>query len=191
MIGELPQALTVAGKSYAIRADFRNILRIFEAFADDGLRDRDKFYVCMRRLYVDFDAIPGDDYREAYEQAVWFIECGQHHESKGPRLVNWTHDEQMIFPAINKVAGTEVRAMNFLHWWTFMGWFQCIDREDLWGSVLSIRQKRSKGKKLEKWEQEFYNANTELCRVDGKPPKTAEESLSDLFNALIGEGGGQ
>lgn len=44
-----------------------------------------------------------------------------------------------------------------------MGYFQSVDKEDLLSMVLSIRQKKAKGKKLEKWEKEFYTNNKNLC----------------------------
>lgn len=69
-----------------------------------------------------------------------------------------------------------------------MGYFEAIDHEDLWAFVLMIRQKKAKGKKLEKYEREFYESNRELCRVDIQPEKTAEDALMDIFNELA-EGG--
>ena len=51
--------------------------------------------------------------------------------------------------------------------------------------VLGIRQKRAKGKKLEKWEQEFYRNNKALC--DLKKKYTAEEQEEiDYWNKLLG-----
>ena len=93
----------------------------------------------------------------------------------------------MIFSAVNKVAGREVRAVEYMHWWTFLGYFQTIDRDDIWGFVLTIRQKKAKKRKLEKHETEFYNANRALCDigkvVDRK--KEAEKYASDLFKELL------
>lgn len=53
-----------------------------------------------------------------------------------------------------------------------MGYFMEIE-EGTFSMVLGIRQKRAKGKKLEKWEQEFYLNNRALC--DLKTKYTAEE----------------
>lgn len=186
MLGQLPETLPVNGRAYKIRTDFRNILRIFEAFEDDKLSDTEKLFICLKRMYVDFDDLPHGSYQAAYEQACQFINCGRQSDKKAPRIVSWVRDEQLIFPAVNKAAGKEVRSVDYLHWWTFMGYFQCIDREDLWGTVLAIRQKRAKHKKLEKWEQDFYSANRDICDISAAVPhKTAEESLEDIFNSLL------
>lgn len=192
MLGQLPQSLDVCGKDYAIRADYRNILRIFSAFNDPDLSDSEKVYVCLKRLYADFETMPRQAYGEAYKAATAFMECNFHSEKNDPKTVNWEKDEQLIFPAINKVAGTEVRAVSFLHWWTFLGYFQNIDHEDLWGFVLTLRQKRARGKKLEKHEREFWRANREICEVKetaASKARSPEDMLHDMFNSLAAEGG--
>ena len=190
MLGQLPKTLTINGKSYRIRTDYRNILRIFEAFADKDLSDKEKMLVCLRRMFVDFSKLPYDDYKEAYEQVYWFIGCGKQEEKRPPvRTFNWIKDEPLMFPAVNKAAGLEVRAVPYLHWWTFMGYFESIDAESLFGTVLSIRQKKARGKKLEKYEREFMQNNKALMALDVEEakPRTAEEKLLDMFNDLIAE----
>lgn len=178
MLGELPRTLDISGKTYQIRTDFRDILRIFSAFHDEKLSDREKVYVMMAQIYPNLSDIPKMYYREAYEKAHSFIECRMQEDRPGPQLIDWEKDEQLIFPAINKVAGTEVRSLTYLHWWTFLGYFQGINREDTWGYVLQIRQKRIKHKKLDKGEQEFYNANRLMCELH--KPKNRKEKYDEL-----------
>lgn len=190
MLGSLPRRLDVNGKARPIRSDYRDILRVIQAFRDDGLAETEKILVCLANIYRDFDSIPETDYAAAYEAAVQFIDFGTHEDKPSPRVMDWEKDEHIIFPAINKVAGCEVRALDYLHWWTFMGYFQGIDREDTFGYVLALRQKKAKGKKLEKWEQEFYNANRNLVDLTDKPKKP-EDQLAEIFKELLEEGGGE
>ena len=42
MLGDLPQALTVGGREYRVRSDFRSVLRIIAAYNDDELSDTEK-----------------------------------------------------------------------------------------------------------------------------------------------------
>ena len=194
MLGLLPTSLQVAGKQYNIQTDYRNILRIITAYIDKELTDSEKVYICMRRLYgEDFFKIPSDDYEEAIKQANLFIENGEHEDRPSPRVINWEKDEMLLFPAINKIAGTEVRALQYMHWWTFLGCFQNIDPESTWGYILTLRQKRARGKKFEKHEKEFWNNNRLLCSVD--PPKTVKrgkDRLDSIFDDILEEqrGGG-
>lgn len=191
MLGMLPQTLNINGRAYKIRSDYRDILQIIAAFGDKELSDEEKAYVCLKRLFVAMESIPKSDYQDAYEAAVTFIECHISDRKPSPKVVNWEKDEQLIFPAINKVAGMEVRAVSYMHWWTFLGYFQSIDREDIWGFILTIRQKRAKGKKLEKYEKDFLNANRDICEVEFREEKaTTEDSLAKMFNELLKNGGG-
>lgn len=190
MLGLLPTTLDVNGATYDIRSDYRDILKIFSAFNASELNDREKAYVLLRQIYVNFENVPLDDYQAAYEAAFSFIDYTIHDDKPSPRIVNWDKDEQLIFPAINKIAGFEVRSAKYMHWWTFLGYFQGIDRDDTWGFVLLIRQKRAKHKQLEKNEREFFNANRALCSVDTlkDPTKTADDALTAIYNNLL-EGG--
>lgn len=188
MLGSLPKALDIHGKRYKIRSDFRNILRVIEAFNDDALSDNEKAFVLLKRLYEDFDSIPADHITEAYQQAAWFLRCGQPEDEKDtPKTVYWLKDEALIFPAINKAAGTEVRLAKYMHWWTFMGFFQSIDSESTYGSILMLRQKRTKGKKFERWEQEYWNANRDLCEPErNAQAKDLNNTMQEIFKSLLG-----
>lgn len=192
MLGLLPQTLKVCNKDYAIRSDFRDVLRIIMAYNDKDLSDEEKVFVCLRRIYKDLESMPRDKetYAEAIRAATEFIECRLTDNKPSPKVVNWEKDEQLIFPAINKVAGMEVRAVPHLHWWTFLGYFQAIDRDDLWGVVLTIRQKKAMHKKLEKHEQDFFMANRDLCSVEfAHERQSPEDQMRAIYESLLKEGG--
>lgn len=191
MLGQLPRALEINGAEYEIDSDYRNILQIFAAFNDPDLTDQEKVYICMRRLFNNLEDLPRQDYETGYTAALRFIECNIKSDKPSPKVINWEKDEQLIFPAINKVAGMEVRGVEYLHWWTFLGYFQAIDREDIWGFILTIRQKRAQHKPLAKHEKEFYNANRDLCDLEiSESRPTAEDALADIFQSLLKGGEG-
>ena len=97
--------------------------------------------------------------------------------------MDWDQDAPLIVPAINKVLGGEVRAMPYLHWWTFVGAYMEIG-EGVFSSALAIRQKKAKHKKLEKYEQEFYRENKSL--IDIQPRLSAEEQAEiDRLNEML------
>jgi len=59
------------------------------------------------------------------------------------------------------VAGCEVRALPYLHWWTFLGYFNEMG-ECLFSQIVSIRKKLKSGKKLDKQDREWYRKNRDL-----------------------------
>lgn len=184
MIGQLPKSLSVNGRQYAICADFRDVLAIICAFSDPELKDEEKVFVCLAQLYENFDSMPESDYEAAFRAAVDFIDrSAEPGNGRSPRVMDWEQDESIIFPAINKVAGYETRTADFVHWWTFMGYFMEIS-EGVFSNVLSMRLKKAKGKKLEKWEREYWNANKGICVL--KPKLSVEEQeAKDRLKAIL------
>ena len=177
MIGwELPTSINIDGTDYEIRTDFRAILDILTMCQDPELPNEAKARGLIEILYVDYEAIlklDKEHLKEAIDKANAFIDCGiKADDGKHPRLMDWETDAPVLIPAINNVAGKEIRAMPYVHWWTFMGWYLEI-KEGLFSQILSIRQKKAKGKKLEKYEMEFYRNNRKL--IDLEPKKTEEE----------------
>ena len=188
MIGELPQSLTVDGRAYAIRSDFRDVLKIVAAFGDPELEDKEKIYVCLFILYKDFDTIPKADYETAFKTAIAFIDHGSWEDTKdqskpSPRIMDWEQDESILFPAINKVAGFETRSAEYVHWWTFIGYYMEIS-EGVFSNVLALRLKKANGKKFEKWEREYWNANKGICTLRTKLSAEDREA-KDRLNALL------
>jgi hypothetical protein len=97
--------------------------------------------------------------------------------------MDWEQDEKILFAAVNKTAGFETRAVEYLHWWTFMGYFMEIS-DGIFSQVLGLRNKKAKGKKFEKWESEFWSANKSLCVL--KEKLTAEEQAKkDKLNKML------
>ena len=190
MIGALPTALEVGGEMYEIRSDFRVVLNIIQAFNDPDLTDQEKCYVCMKCLYTDYCKIPHSDLQSAVEKAYWFVGGGDipKENVQSAKTMDWEQDESIIFPAVNKVAGYETRSVPYLHWWSFLGLFNEIG-EGLFSTVLSIRQKKAKGKKLEKFEKDFLREHKNLCELqEKKSQQEIEDEKADMefINKLTG-----
>ena len=162
----LPTSLIVHGKEFTVRnqGDFRTVLDCFETLDTLELTKEERILSCLVLFYEDLhkfdDLAKLGDINEAYSKMVWFFNCGQ--EDIGTpsnyRLLDWNKDASLIFSAVNNVAQKEVRAEKYLHWWTFMGYYLAIGECSL-SNIISIRGKRAKGKKLEKYERQFINEN--------------------------------
>ena len=185
MVFDLPTAVEFGGREWAIETDYRQVLRVLAAYEDPDLSDAEKVMVCLYNLYVDFEEIPREQLQAAYDAATAFIDNGNVGE-QGPRTMDWTQDAALIFPAVNKAAGFEVRGVPYMHWWTFLGLFMEI-KDSVYSTVLGLRQTRARGKKLEKWEKEYWAQNRRLCELR---PRYTEDELAEQarLEAILGGG---
>lgn len=182
---ELPTSLNIGGVEHPIRTDFRAILDILKVFSSSEYEDDEKNMIFFIILFPELENLPREHYEEAAQKAVDFLDMGMtSRDKKRPTAMNWEKDAPIIIPAVNKVMGTEVRSVEYLHWWTFLGAYMEIG-ESLFSTVLNIRQKRIKGKKLEKYEREFYRENKKL--VDLKSADTErDKDEQDALTSLVG-----
>lgn len=183
MIGFLPKTLDIGNKEYAINSDFRVALTIFEAYSDTELNDYEKFCICIKCLFT--EDIPRNHTEEALKKAAWFLDGGDmpKPEQSPRKIMDWEYDQSIIFPAVNKVAGCETRTAEYIHWWTFLGYFNEIG-EGLYSQVMNIRIKKANGKKLEKWEQEFYRKHKALIDIKEKLTPEEQEEL-EFINSIV------
>lgn len=117
----LPTRLEVCGVEYEIRSDYRAVLDIFAAIADPELNDQERQFAALDILYPGFDEMPIEHYREAVERCFWFINGGDDdQERQHVKLMDWEQDFKYIIAPINRITGTEVRSVEYMHWWTFI-----------------------------------------------------------------------
>lgn len=174
-----PTSLNVGGVDYEIRTDYRAVLDLFTALNDPELQDESEELTAyaqtqciLQIMFPQCDDIPEKHIQEALQKVSEFIDMGIRDERKKPKTMDWEQDAPIIIPAVNKVLNTEIRAKEYIHWWTFLGAYMEIG-ESLFSIVVSIRQKKAKRQPLEKWEKEFYRENKTL--IDLKEKYTEEE----------------
>lgn len=174
MIYDLPKELQICGELYEIRSDYRAILDIIIALNDATLTENEKVVVSLSIFYPDFDNMPIEHCREALRQCFWFINGGKEEatDQRPVKLVNWEKDFQYIVSPVNRVLGCEIRAVEYLHWWSFIGAYMEIG-ECTFAQIIRIRNAKAHGKKLDKQDQEWYARNRDL--VDIKTTYTREE----------------
>ena len=165
----LPSTAEFGGISYRFNADFRDILQIIGYLNDTSKPEFVRWSIALELFYN--DPIPVKHQQSAMEYLAKFISYGETKAKPGPKLIDWEQDAQLIIGDVNKVAGREIRATKFLHWWTFLSYFYGVGEGAL-SSVVAIRNKKARHKKLEKWEEEFYKEHKDL--VDFKKPEKEE-----------------
>jgi len=190
---ELPTQIELSdGTILAIRdrGDFRMVLDCFEILNDQELNKQERVFGSLIVFYNldEFDDIVKiPDIEEAYEKMVNFFNANQPESIvKKPKLIDWNYDSTFIFSAVNNVAGKEVRLEEYLHWWTFMGYYMSIGESAL-STIVSIRDKIVKGKKLEKYEQEYKKNNPEYFNWDFQ--STTDKDMDKLVREIWNNGG--
>lgn len=177
----LPTSAKIGGKLYPINADFRDVLEIINLLNDENRPAYLRWRIAVGLFYE--GEIPEECQQEAMEHLADFISYGETAHKSGPKVMDWEQDAQIIIGDINKVAGKDIRSEKQLHWWTFLSYFYGIGEGQL-STVISIRSKKSRGKKLEKWEEEFYKENKK--KVDFQKPRTKQDAaVQDYFNKWL------
>lgn len=183
----LPTSAEIKGKTYAIRSDYRAILDVLGCLGESTSTEdakQEALHAALTIFYPDYLDMPMYAIKEAIKYMSWFVNGGGDESQtpkKKPKLMDWTQDFPIIIAPINRVAGCEVRSVDYMHWWTFLAYYREIG-DCLFAQVVSIRKKRMKGKKLDKSDKEFYEANRDL--IDFKVEYTAAED--EILDQWIG-----
>ena len=191
---ELPTTIIIDETTYTIRnkGDYRMVLDCFDVLNDVELSENERILACLIIFYEDFNDIEDvlsldrDIQKSLLDNAFLFFNCGQ---ANGPsakmnyKTIDWDKDSQLISSAVNKVAGREIRTDTYLHWWTFMGYFNAVGESAL-ATVVGIRSKIAKQEKLEKYEQKFKADNPQYFSWDMRTlqQKEDDELLNQLWN---------
>ena len=170
------------------------VLGCFEVLNDVELTEKERILTCFLVCIEEFNTLEDilsmseEDCNLLIDNIFLFFNCGQ---KNGPsanmnyKTIDWEQDAQLISSAVNKVAGKEVRAETYMHWWTFMGYFNAVGESAL-ATVVSIRSKIAKGEKLEKYEQKFRTDNPQYFTWDMRTLKQKEED--ELLNQIWNKG---
>lgn len=190
---EIPVSLRAGEAQLNIRnrGDFRMVLDCFTALNDVELEKEERVYSALIIFYEDFNKLEDLMHfpwlNEAVKKMYWFFNCGDDSgvgANKHRKLIDWDGDSQLIASAVNKVANMEIRSTEYLHWWTFMGYYLAIGESPL-ATIVGIRSKIMEGKKLEKYEKKFRSDNPQYFIWDNKSieDKEAEEAVMSLWNS--------
>lgn len=185
---ELPTNIELGGVQFHIRndGDYRMVLDAFSALNDPELTESEKVMSAMIIFYDGMEEIDdlyalGDLEEAAKAMFNWMDADRPKSTTNNVKLLDWQGDSAMICASINKVAGFEIRSKEYVHWWTFMGYFMGIG-EGTFATVVSIRDKIIKGKKMEKWEQEFRRDNPQY--FNWQTSKEEDDFAEEWFNSV-------
>ena len=74
---------------------------------------------------------------------------------------------------ISRVVGKDIRETEYdeetntggFHWWSFLSAYMEIGPDCLFSQIVNIRDKKARGKKLEKHEQEWARRNSDIIEI--------------------------
>jgi len=189
---EIPTSITVNGKQFNIRnrGDYRVVLDCFNALCDTELTKQERIISTLIIFFEDCNSVQDirifDDLETTIKEMYKFFNCGQttlQGQHSDYRLLDWKTDEHLICSAINNVSHTEIRFEPYIHWWTFMGYYMAIGECPL-STIVNLRSKIVKGKKLEKYEKEFIQNNSQYFSGDYRSLETieADKEIRQLWN---------
>ena len=163
----LPTSVTAGNQTLHIRndGDWRMVIDVNIALTDPELDEQERAVAALT-IFYDCELSSIENLQAAAEAMTEFIsvdEDGPGHKKK-PKLIDWEDDAGIIISGINKVIGREVRADPYMHWWTFIAAYMAIG-DSVLATVVGIRDKISRGKKLEKHEQDFKRENPHYFNV--------------------------
>lgn len=127
--------------------------------------------VALARCHAVFDGVFGGGRREQ--------------PRPGPALMDWQQDAPLIAAGISKAAGQDVRTLPYLHWWSFLAWFDAIG-EGSFATVVAIRDKLRRGKRLENWELDYYRTHRAVVELRGVESAEEQAEKRRLLELLGG-----
>lgn len=187
----LPTKMEIGGVWYDIRSDFRVVLDIYAALNDPDLEPDVRAYEVLHIFYPDADDIQEEYQQEAVDKCLLFLQ-GNHRrpksDKKEPKLIDWEKDYPLIVGPVNRVLGQEVRALEYMHWWTFLDAYYEIG-DCFFAQIVSIRDKLAKWKSLDKTDREFYRKNKDLIDIKQTVSHEEKEILNAWLHPVKQEGG--
>ena len=186
MMYDLPKSVEINGRKYRIHTDFRCILDIFEVLNDVNLTDQERGILALGFFYPEFESMHREDIEDSIKKMFWFIRGGDSRDesSKQPKLVDWEQDFPYIIAPINRIAGHDIRSDEYVHWWTFLAYYMEIG-DCTFAQIVKIRNAKAKGKKLDKFDADWYRDNRDIVDMKTKYSK-AEDELLKLWGGKNG-----
>ena len=176
---DLPVAVEIAGQTFKIRnnCDYRIVLQCIEALNDTDLTEDLRVQCALVIFYEDYDLIT--DAQTAVNEMFRILSYNDQEDNsqQKPVLMDWKRDFHNIAPPVSRILGYDIRTPGkYTHWWTFLGGYMEIG-DCTFATIVSIRSKKLKGKKLEKWEEEFYREHYAQVNL---PTKYTQEEMDIL-----------
>lgn len=179
---KFPTKINVNNKILSINSDFRNCIKIIEAFEDDDLLDDEKYLILIKRLYV--DEIEDEDLQEAIIKGIKFLDLGEENEDSEEnvkRLYSFTKDDNYIYTGIRQSHNIDLNSIEYLHWWNFVYLFLDIGQDCMFNQLVYYRKRKNEGK-LTKEERKVYISMRKILDLDYEEDNEEDDEFMQKLN---------
>ncbi len=163
---KFPTKININNKILKINSDFRNCIKIIEAFEDEDLLDEEKYLILVKRLYV--DKVDDEDLQEAIIKGIKFLDLGEKNEDNEEnlkRLYSFSKDDNYIYTGIRQSHNIDLNSIEYLHWWNFVFLFLDIGQDCIFNQLIYYRKRKNEGK-LTKEEKKVYISMRKILDLD-------------------------
>lgn len=179
---KFPTKINVNNKILSINSDFRNCIKIIEAFEDDDLFDEEKYLILIKRLYV--DEIEDEDLQEAIIKGIKFLDLGEENEDSEEnvkRLYSFAKDDNYIYTGIRQSHNIDLNSIEYLHWWNFVYLFLDIGQECMFNQLVYYRKRKNEGK-LTREEKKVYISMRKILDLDYEDADEEDDEFMQKLN---------
>lgn len=180
---KFPTKINVNNKVLRINSDFRNCIKIIEAFEDDDLFDEEKYLILIRRLYI--DEVKEEDLEQAIIKGIKFLDLGEENENNEEnvkRLYSFSKDDSYIYTGIRQSHNIDLNSIEYLHWWNFVYLFLDIGQDCMFNQLVYYRKRKNEGK-LTKDEKKVYISMRKILDLDYEEDDEENEFMRQLNNS--------
>ena len=179
---KFPTKIKVNNKILNINSDFRNCIKIIEAFEDEDLLDEEKYLILIKRLYI--DEVEDEDLQEAIIKGIKFLDLGEenkNNEENVKRLYSFTKDDNYIYTGIRQSHNIDLNSIDYLHWWNFVYLFLDIGQDCMFNQLVYYRKRKNEGK-LTKDEKKVYISMRKILDLDYEETDDEDEEFMKMLN---------
>lgn len=186
----LPTSVEIAGKSYAIKTDFRDILRY-----DELIRSQIDGNIVLKAvsMFLGDDILQKPDINpeEVVDAIGWFVQRGDSGQKNAlPRAtlglnkatpMDFETDAALIYTAFLQTYKIDLYDIPYLHWWKFNWMLEDISSECRLSKVIEYRTIDVKNKNLSKEQKKVYSALQRYFKVQEKRTQEDEAIVQALL----------
>lgn len=185
IIDQLPTAVDINGKEYAINSDFRTCLRIVAFFESNEFAYLEKDRFMLNSLYP---VIP-EDVSIARKQAFKFLNGGEEKSSDEEivKTFSLVKDHKFIFSAFRQTHGIDLETAE-MHWWKFLALFMDLGSETTFCNLVALRKRIANGTATRE-ERKAASDLGDLIEIEQVDNRSIEEREKEVeFMQLLNGG---